>query len=87
MIIKVANPGECPLRHSDDNIHWCSAKTPARMPCSISPMIFPDKCPLKSRTIVIEKAEEEQTQDTGFKMPDEEERKRMCERHGVQTGI
>ena len=59
MNIKVANPGECPLRRSDGNIKWCAGCTPARIPCNISPMMFPDKCPLRSRTIVIQKAEEE----------------------------
>ena len=61
MIIKVENPGECPLLHFEAGKGACSLKQmdPGKNLCCISPMFFPDKCPLRSRTIVIEKAEDE----------------------------
>ena len=70
MTIAVENPGECPVRHTYEEIHWCAGRGSNRMPCS-SPMFFPDKCPLQSRTIVIEKAEEDEGRGTRDEAEDE----------------
>lgn len=58
MLFKVKNPGECPLRIAvHEKAPICSLKN---IVYCISPMIFPVDCPLLSRTIIIEKAEEEE---------------------------
>lgn len=61
MNITVENPGECPLRHYDSvelpyNRSECSATRNNWLICKNEDE-FPDKCPLRSRTIIIEKAE------------------------------
>jgi len=63
MVIKVANPGECPLRIAvHEKPHICTLKNMrllGQTVCCVTPMMFPDDCPLHSGTIVIEKQRSE----------------------------
>ncbi|KPL21774.1 MAG: hypothetical protein AMJ75_09315 [Phycisphaerae bacterium SM1_79] len=62
MIIKVTKPSECPLLHFEAGNGVCSLKPtdPGNNPCN-DLVHFPADCALHSRTIVIEKAEDDET--------------------------
>ena len=56
MNITVAKPEQCPMRVFIDSAAMWSCKVMLGSAC-ITPMTFPDFCPLRSRTIVIERAD------------------------------
>lgn len=60
MIIKVKYPLDCPLRHVDRNNGWCAAKREEKKDwhCK-NPVEFPKVCPLRSRTVIVQKEEAE----------------------------
>ena len=64
MIIKVKRPGECPLRVFVGGKFACFVKNNAQDSCNDA-MNFPADCPLHSRTVIIEKEAERQTEQGG----------------------